>query len=72
MAFKFQTIQPSDSFQAFEYRKCLVFGSSVYQVLPFNDQLVLLLISSRDDKVVFGADEPEKLFEPVSLSSLGH
>ncbi len=40
--------------------------------LPLDDELVLLLISSCDDEVVFSADEPIKLLEPESLSCLGH
>ena len=40
--------------------------------LPLDDELVLLLISSGDDEVVFSADEPVELLEPKSLSSLCH
>jgi hypothetical protein len=39
---------------------------------PLDDELVLLLVSSGDDEVVFGADEPEELLEPEGLASLRH
>ena len=40
--------------------------------VPFDDQFVLLLISSGNDEVILRGNKPVKLFEPIRLASLRH